>query len=674
MKQAQGKKATSALVVVPPSTCLHDQVTCFQRPNTYPTSPIHLPCSSSSTRSHSHEYIHKNIPSTTVLNEYTLSSFLSRQALIQYMVHEPYSTLIIDCRDRKNFEKSHIMTSIQSCHLRWDIIFREDSILTCQVATTSHWYQQQQQQQQQQLYYHEQILFKCKDYYERIVLVMDTMWLADEKNLMMNKENRNIEMEEWNGKTNRSSSSTTFTKSKKPRVYLLEGGFSEFYHHHSNLCWNLETMKEFCMHEPQKEIQMVMRKEEENSFHHHHGTAEDHDTMVVVHREKSNGSTITFNPVHCDLLIPHFSQQEGVTLTTNTFNTSTMNTMNTMNNMNTMNTMNTTTTSLPSMEARIRNAHQLIFSNLSQRVTCEKPTKLFANLFLGNVQNSMNIQQLSELGVTCIINAALECENVFENSHSLPVNCTNNNQRLPTDALSLHNNGVGVNIKDDHTNMDHIHNHTISTSIVNPHRILYCNIPVRDSEDENISLYFEKCFQFIEMAKREQRKVLVHCFMGMSRSACLVVACLMKFKEWSLEKAFQYVKKKRPSIEINCGFMKQLVELETKLFKDRVHTPTKETTPLMNGNNTTAVITSATSHCSSLKDDTSRHMLLAVTKRSSSKKISEFIHEQQHEDQSFVMARGGDVTPPSFSPPTHPQTPPNHFANFEDQFESKHDD
>lgn len=46
--------------------------------------------------------------------------------------------------------------------------------------------------------------------------------------------------------------------------------------------------------------------------------------------------------------------------------------------------------------------------------------------------------------------------------------------------------------------------------------------------------------------------------MGISRSASVVIAYVMKAYNWSLEKAFEFVKKKRNCIRPNPGFVTQL--------------------------------------------------------------------------------------------------------------------
>lgn len=60
--------------------------------------------------------------------------------------------------------------------------------------------------------------------------------------------------------------------------------------------------------------------------------------------------------------------------------------------------------------------------------------------------------------------------------------------------------------------------------------------------------------------------VLVHCHMGISRSAAIILGYLMKTKQWTLEKSLWVLKVKRPIVNPNPGFMDNLFAYERKLF------------------------------------------------------------------------------------------------------------
>jgi protein-tyrosine phosphatase len=88
---------------------------------------------------------------------------------------------------------------------------------------------------------------------------------------------------------------------------------------------------------------------------------------------------------------------------------------------------------------------------------------------------------------------------------------------------------------------------------------------IDDDEEENISHNFFEVHKIISEAVQNKKNVLVHCAAGMSRSATLVLAYLMIENRWSYNEAYQLVKSKRPIIEPNSGFVKQLKGLEYKL-------------------------------------------------------------------------------------------------------------
>ena len=72
--------------------------------------------------------------------------------------------------------------------------------------------------------------------------------------------------------------------------------------------------------------------------------------------------------------------------------------------------------------------------------------------------------------------------------------------------------------------------------------------------------HFDETYRFIKEAKDQNGIVLVHCKMGMSRSASSVIAFLMKEYEMNNEDALEKVRKDRPIIQPNDSFARQLVE------------------------------------------------------------------------------------------------------------------
>jgi protein-tyrosine phosphatase len=88
---------------------------------------------------------------------------------------------------------------------------------------------------------------------------------------------------------------------------------------------------------------------------------------------------------------------------------------------------------------------------------------------------------------------------------------------------------------------------------------------IDDDEDERISEHFFSVHKIISEALTHNKNVIVHCAAGMSRSPTLVIAYFMIENRWSYEETINFVKKKRPIVEPNIGFVKQLKSLEYRL-------------------------------------------------------------------------------------------------------------
>ena len=91
------------------------------------------------------------------------------------------------------------------------------------------------------------------------------------------------------------------------------------------------------------------------------------------------------------------------------------------------------------------------------------------------------------------------------------------------------------------------------------------HILMRDSEDENLLEYLDLCVDYIQNVKNSGGNILVHCVAGVSRSASVCLAYLVKYKNATLRKAYFHVLHRRPCIFPNFGFWRQLVTYEEKL-------------------------------------------------------------------------------------------------------------
>ncbi|XP_056138391.1 protein phosphatase Slingshot homolog 3 [Lampris incognitus] len=134
----------------------------------------------------------------------------------------------------------------------------------------------------------------------------------------------------------------------------------------------------------------------------------------------------------------------------------------------------------------------------------DKPSKMFDYLYLGSEWNAANFEELQKNNVGYILNVTREIDNFF------------------------------------------------------PESFTYMNIRVYDVEATDLLPHWTDTFNFINIARKREKAVLVHCKMGVSRSASTVIAYTMKQQHWPLEVALSYVRERRPIVKPNDGFMKQL--------------------------------------------------------------------------------------------------------------------
>ncbi|CAN0335367.1 unnamed protein product [Lampetra fluviatilis] len=135
-------------------------------------------------------------------------------------------------------------------------------------------------------------------------------------------------------------------------------------------------------------------------------------------------------------------------------------------------------------------------------------SEIFDHVYLGSEWNASNLEELQSRGVGYILNVTREIDNFF------------------------------------------------------PGLFVYHNIRVYDEEATDLLAYWNDTFKFISKAKKSGSKCLVHCKMGVSRSASTVIAYAMKEYGWSLDKAFNFVKEKRNVAKPNASFMRQLEEYQ----------------------------------------------------------------------------------------------------------------
>ncbi|XP_057381526.1 uncharacterized protein LOC130704062 [Daphnia carinata] len=131
-------------------------------------------------------------------------------------------------------------------------------------------------------------------------------------------------------------------------------------------------------------------------------------------------------------------------------------------------------------------------------------SRIFDDLFLGSEWNASNLEELERNGIGHILNVTREIDNFF------------------------------------------------------PDQFDYLNIRVYDDEATELLKHWDRTYKYIRRALEDGSKVLVHCKMGVSRSASVVIAYAMKQWNWDLPQALKHVKDRRACVKPNTSFMQQL--------------------------------------------------------------------------------------------------------------------
>ena len=93
----------------------------------------------------------------------------------------------------------------------------------------------------------------------------------------------------------------------------------------------------------------------------------------------------------------------------------------------------------------------------------------------------------------------------------------------------------------------------------------FLELRMYDLDDQPLFPKFEIAYKFIKL--NNKGNILIHCYLGMSRSASLVAFYLMKEKSWDYDRCYQYMKERRPIVDPNPGFAEQLRQYYDKYIK-----------------------------------------------------------------------------------------------------------
>ncbi|KAG7217048.1 hypothetical protein INR49_027587 [Caranx melampygus] len=88
------------------------------------------------------------------------------------------------------------------------------------------------------------------------------------------------------------------------------------------------------------------------------------------------------------------------------------------------------------------------------------------------------------------------------------------------------------------------------------------NIPVADSAESDLYSSFERICNFIVSHNNLGSRVLIVSRQGRSRCSAVTIAFLMQHHKYTLERAWRYMLKCKPTMRPNTGFLQQLSEWE----------------------------------------------------------------------------------------------------------------
>ncbi|KAJ7574116.1 protein-tyrosine phosphatase-like protein [Mycena floridula] len=116
---------------------------------------------------------------------------------------------------------------------------------------------------------------------------------------------------------------------------------------------------------------------------------------------------------------------------------------------------------------------------------------------------------------------------------------------------------------------------TASGSITTTNGLVCYRLDLSDSPSSSHMLLasLESTCAFIRASLASNKSVLVHCQQGISRSAAVVIAYLIKEEGMGFDEALRWTKEKRACVKPNSGFVKVLREWESywRNKRERVH-------------------------------------------------------------------------------------------------------
>lgn len=142
-----------------------------------------------------------------------------------------------------------------------------------------------------------------------------------------------------------------------------------------------------------------------------------------------------------------------------------------------------------------------------------RPVQLIGHIFLGNLNNAESLPSLKRFGITHVLNCA--------------------GYRGPRSYDGTPYPGLGID---------------------------YVEIFAQDVDGYDITQHFPAAFRYLDGVRKQGGVALVHCAMGINRSAAICAAYLMEYSRMSLLQVIQLLKEKRSLVLTNSSFVQQLYD------------------------------------------------------------------------------------------------------------------
>ncbi|OCF45047.1 hypothetical protein I317_01098 [Kwoniella heveanensis CBS 569] len=173
------------------------------------------------------------------------------------------------------------------------------------------------------------------------------------------------------------------------------------------------------------------------------------------------------------------------------------------------------------------------------------PSRILPFLYLGNLEHADNAAMLKALGISHVVSVGESLVSVPEHE---------NHSTTPGNSLCAHARAGQISVLD--------------------------LTDVRDDGNDPLRPVIARACAWIEQARRDGGTVLVHCRVGVSRSASIVIAYLMQFERMGLMDAYMMCRARRLNVLIqpNLRFFHELFGWEVELARQEEETSRQQGT------------------------------------------------------------------------------------------------